>query len=219
MASVTIYHDLASTFSYPALELLYNHPTFTSTPLHVVPIFLGGVFQTTGNKPPPMIPAKREYLLLEFYRKCRKFSIPVRPEFPKKFPINSMNSQRAAVAVGLLYGEQEMSKVVREMGVAFWGKGEWNPEDKGDLEKVVAKILGSAEKAKKVMEIIGGQEVKAKLTENTQDSVKKGAFGGPWMVVKTADGKEVVAWGVDALDVVAEAIGKEWPPRDVKASL
>jgi 2-hydroxychromene-2-carboxylate isomerase len=53
-----------------------------------------------------------------------------------------------------------------------------------NLNAIVHTVVGSEEEAKKVVDRTKSEEVKKRLSENTDRSFKEGAFGLPWFVGK-----------------------------------
>ena len=55
----------------------------------------------------------------------------------------------------------------------------------------------SDEDAQKAVDGANSKEYKTKLNNNTDDALKKGAFGAPWFWVTNKDGKEEPFFGSD----------------------
>jgi 2-hydroxychromene-2-carboxylate isomerase len=165
-----------------------------------VPILLGGIFKSTNNKSPAEALAgvknKREFHQIETERFLKRFN--VRPYvWNPFFPVNTLNLMRAAVAAQL---EGVFEKYVE---AAFHHM--WREPKKMDDPEVAAKALSSSGlDGAKLLARAQEPEVKAKLLENTQSAVERGAFGSPTFFV----GKEMF-FGKEQLREVEEmASGK-----------
>lgn len=101
--SITLYYDLVSPFAYIAYYLLRvsppnpPHPSHSPTPQHsptfkdiditYIPVFLGGIMQATGNRPPLAVPEKAAWINRERIRWAAAFDIPIAESAPDGFPV------------------------------------------------------------------------------------------------------------------------------------
>jgi 2-hydroxychromene-2-carboxylate isomerase len=144
-----------------------------------VPILLGGIFKATNNKSPAETLAgvknKREFLAIETERFIKRFNVGPYVWNPF-FPVNTLNLMRAAVAAQL---EGVFEKYVE---AAFHHM--WREPKKMDDPEVAAKALSaSGLDGAKLLARAQDAGVKAKLIENTQSAVERGAFGSPTFFV------------------------------------
>jgi 2-hydroxychromene-2-carboxylate isomerase len=151
----------------------------TGAKFEYVPILLGGIFKATNNKSPAEtlagIKNKREFQALETERFVKRFRVKPYTWNPF-FPVNTLNLMRAAVAAQL---EGVFEKYVE---AAFHHM--WVEPKKMDDPDVAAKALASSGlDAAKLLARSQDPEVKAKLIENTQSAVERGAFGSPTFFV------------------------------------
>jgi 2-hydroxychromene-2-carboxylate isomerase len=151
----------------------------TGAKFEYVPILLGGIFKATNNKSPAEtlagIKNKREFQALETERFVKRFRVKPYTWNPF-FPVNTLNLMRAAVAAQL---EGVFEKYVE---AAFHHM--WVEPKKMDDPDVAAKALASSSlDAAKLLARSQDPEVKAKLMENTQSAVERGAFGSPTFFV------------------------------------
>jgi 2-hydroxychromene-2-carboxylate isomerase len=167
----------------------------TGVKFEYVPILLGGIFKATNNRSPAETLAgvknKREFHALETQRFVHRFQ--VRPYvWNPFFPVNTLNLMRAAVAAqveGVF--EQYVDAAFHHM---------WVEPKKMDDPEVAMKALGeSGLDAAKLFARAQEPEIKAKLIENTQRAVERGAFGSPTFFV----GKEMF-FGKEQLREVEE---------------
>ncbi|HET7888111.1 MAG TPA: 2-hydroxychromene-2-carboxylate isomerase [Bradyrhizobium sp.] len=144
-----------------------------------VPILLGGIFKATNNKSPAEtlagIKNKREFQAIETRRFLKRFG--VRPfTWNPFFPVNTLNLMRAAIAAHM---EGVFEKYVDAAFHHMWVE----PKKMDDPEVALAALASSGLDAKRLLVRAGDAEVKAKLIENTQNAVDRGAFGSPTFFV------------------------------------
>jgi 2-hydroxychromene-2-carboxylate isomerase len=169
----------------------------TRTKFEYVPILLGGIFKATNNKSPAETLAgvknKREFHALETERFVKRFG--VKPYIWNPFfPVNTLNLMRAAVAAQL---DGIFEKYVDAAFHHMWVE----PKKMDDPEVAAKAFTASGLDAAKLFARSQEPEVKAKLIENTQAAVERGAFGSPTFFV----GKEMF-FGKEQLREVEELI-------------
>ena len=162
-----------------------------------VPILLGGIFKATNNKSPAEslagIKNKPEFQVVETERFVRRFA--VKPYTPNPFfPVNTLNLMRAAVAAQF---EGVFEKYVDAAFHHMWIE----PKKMDDPEVALKALAGSGLEAAKLFARAQEPDVKAKLIENTQSAVERGAFGSPTFFV----GKEMF-FGKEQLREVEELV-------------
>jgi 2-hydroxychromene-2-carboxylate isomerase len=162
-----------------------------------VPVLLGGIFKATNNRSPAEslagIKNKPEFQMVETERFVRRFA--VRPYTPNPFfPVNTLNLMRAAVAARF---EGVFEKYVDAAFHHMWVE----PKKMDDPEVALKALAGSGLDAAKLLARAQEPEVKAKLIENTQAAVERGAFGSPTFFV----GKEMF-FGKEQLREVEELV-------------
>jgi 2-hydroxychromene-2-carboxylate isomerase len=162
-----------------------------------VPILLGGIFKSTNNKSPAETLAgvknKREFHQIETERFLKRFNVQPYVWNPF-FPVNTLNLMRAAVAA-------QLEGVFEEYVEAAFHHM-WREPKKMDDPEVAAKALSSSGlDGAKLLARAQEPEVKAKLLENTQSAVERGAFGSPTFFV----GKEMF-FGKEQLREVEEMV-------------
>ena len=169
----------------------------TGAKFEYVPILLGGIFKATNNKSPAEtlagIKNKREFHALETERFIKRFH--VKPYIWNPFfPVNTLNLMRAAVAAQL---EGVFEKYVDAAFHHMWVE----PKKMDDPEVAMKALSASGLDAAKLFARAQEPEVKAKLIENTQHAVERGAFGSPTFFV----GKEMF-FGKEQLREVEEMV-------------
>jgi 2-hydroxychromene-2-carboxylate isomerase len=169
----------------------------TGAKFQYVPILLGGIFKATNNKSPVETLAgvknKPAFMTLETERFVRRFKVKPYVWNPF-FPINTLNLMRAAVAAQL---EGVFEKYVEAAFHHMWVE----PKKMDDPEVAAKALSASGLDGAKLLTRAQEPEVKAKLIENTQAAVERGAFGSPTFFV----GQEIF-FGKEQLREVEELI-------------
>ena len=169
----------------------------TGTKFEYVPILLGGIFKATNNKSPAEtlagIKNKREFHALETERFVKRFGVKPYTWNPF-FPVNTLNLMRAAVAAQL---EGVFAEYVEAAFHHMWVE----PKKMDDPDVATQALAASGLDAAKLFARAQQADVKAKLIENTQAAVERGAFGSPTFFV----GKEMF-FGKEQLREVEELI-------------
>ena len=189
--------DFGSPNAYLSHQAIPAIEKRTGVRFDYVPVLLGGIFKSTNNKSPAEtfagIKNKREFHAVETERFVRRFKVQPYVWNPF-FPVNTLNLMRAAIAAQL---EGVFEKYVE---AAFHHM--WREPKKMDDPEVAAKALSSSGlDGAKLLARAQEPEVKAKLLENTQSAVERGAFGSPTFFV----GKEMF-FGKEQLREVEEMV-------------
>ncbi|GAC1622581.1 MAG: 2-hydroxychromene-2-carboxylate isomerase [Bradyrhizobium sp.] len=189
--------DFGSPNAFLSHEAISAIEKRTGAKFEYVPILLGGIFKATNNKSPAETLAgvknKREFHALETQRFVKRFQ--VRPYvWNPFFPVNTLNLMCAAIAA--------QAEGVFEPYVDAAFHHMWVDPKKMDDPEVATKALGeSGLDASKLFARAQEPDIKAKLIENTQRAVERGAFGSPTFFV----GKEMF-FGKEQLREVEELV-------------
>jgi 2-hydroxychromene-2-carboxylate isomerase len=169
----------------------------TGVKFEYVPVLLGGIFKATNNKSPAETLAgvknKREFHAIETERFIKRFGVKPYAWNPF-FPVNTLNLMRAAVAAQF---EGVFAEYVEAAFHHMWVE----PKKLDDPEVAAKALAASGLDAAKLLARSQDADVKAKLIENTQAAVERGAFGSPTFFV----GKEMF-FGKEQLREVEEMI-------------
>ena len=169
----------------------------TGVKFEYVPILLGGIFKATGNKSPAEslagIKNKPEFHALETERFVKRFAVKSYRPNPY-FPVNTLNIMRAAIAAQF---EGVFEKYVEAAFHHMWVE----PKKMDDPAVAAQALSASGLDAAKLFARAQDPDVKAKLIENTQGAVERGAFGSPTFFV----GKEMF-FGKEQLREVEEMV-------------
>jgi 2-hydroxychromene-2-carboxylate isomerase len=151
----------------------------TGAKFDYVPVLLGGIFKATNNKSPAETLAgvknKREFHALETERFIKRFQVQPAVWNPF-FPVNTLNLMRAAVAAQF---EGVFAAYVEAAFHHMWRE----PKKMDDLEIAVKALNSSGLDGAKLLARAQEADAKAKLIENTQSAVERGAFGSPTFFV------------------------------------
>jgi 2-hydroxychromene-2-carboxylate isomerase len=169
----------------------------TGVKFEYIPVLLGGIFKATNNKSPAETLAgvknKREFNAIETERFVKRFHVKPCIWNPF-FPINTLNLMRAAIAAQF---EGVFEKYVAAAFHHMWEE----PKKMDDPEVAVKALNASGLDGAKLFARAQDADVKAKLIENTQSAVERGAFGSPTFFV----GKEMF-FGKEQLREVEEMV-------------
>jgi 2-hydroxychromene-2-carboxylate isomerase len=189
--------DVGSPNAYLSHEAIPAIEKRTGTKFEYVPILLGGIFKATNNKSPAETLAgvknKPEYMKLETERFVTRFRVEPYVWNPF-FPVNTLNLMRAAIAAQF---EGVFEKYVEAAFHHMWRE----PKKMDDMDVAAKALTSSGLDAAKLLTRAQEPDVKAKLIENTQAAVERGAFGSPTFFV----GKEMF-FGKEQLREVEELV-------------
>jgi 2-hydroxychromene-2-carboxylate isomerase len=171
--------DVGSPNAFLSQEAIPAIEKRTKVKFEYVPVLLGGIFKATNNKSPAETLAgvknKREFHALETERFIKRFGVKPYTWNPF-FPVNTLHLMRAAVAAQL---EGVFDKYVDAAFHHMWVE----PKKMDDPEVALQALTASGLDAARLFARAQEADVKAKLIENTQNAVERGAFGSPTFFV------------------------------------
>jgi 2-hydroxychromene-2-carboxylate isomerase len=150
-----------------------------------VPVVLGAMLASTGNKGPAEIPAKREFTYRFVHWQAKRAGVPLR--FPPTHPFNPLHALRLAVAL------DARDEVVDAIFRAIWVEG--LAMDTPAALAPIARRFGIDD----VAAAIGAPTVKDRLRANTDGALAAGVFGVPTLSVGGLH-----FWGNDATPMLEE---------------
>ena len=158
--------------SYHAMPAMLER---TGATVNIIPCLLGGIFKSSGNKPPMLafadVPAKMAYQGVEIKRFLKKHGL-TRFQSNPHFPVNTLLLMRGAIAAEM---DGRLVEYI-EAGL----KHMWEDGLKMDDPEVFAQAMTEAGfDGQSLLERTQDPAVKAKLVENTQQAVERGVFGIP----------------------------------------
>ena len=171
--------DIGSPNAFLSHEAIPAIEQRTGVKFEYVPVLLGGIFKATNNKSPAEslagIKNKREFLAIETERFIKRFGVKPYTWNPF-FPVNTLNLMRAAVAAQM---EGVFEKYIEAAFHHMWVE----PKKMDDPEVAAKALASSGLDAAKLLARSQDADVRAKLIENTQAAVERGAFGSPTFFV------------------------------------
>ena len=190
--NIEFYFDFGSPTAYLAFTQLQLIAERQKANLIYCPILLGGVFKATGNNPPASVPAKGKYMMVDLQRYADKYKVPYKRN--PYFPINTLSLMRGAVSY------QEEGDFLKYVNVIF--QNMWiDPKNLNDEEVLKKVLIDNNFDINDFMKRISDQNIKNKLISNTENAVKKGAFGAPTIFV----GDEMF-FGQDRMEFIENSI-------------
>ncbi len=188
------YYDFGSPAAYLAHTQMQRLKADTGASVTFKPMLLGGVFQSTGNRPPIACEAKGRYVFDDFMRFAKRYGVPlVRND---NFPIITTTLMRGAVAL-LLKNDPRYDDYLNVIYKAIWVDNR-NLNDPAVVAQVLAE---NGFDAAALLAATQEQPVKDELKKRTEEAVGHGIFGAPSFIVNGE-----LFWGQDRLDFVHEAL-------------
>jgi 2-hydroxychromene-2-carboxylate isomerase len=193
---VEFFYDFTSPTAYLAWARLPAILERTGAKVIYRPMFLGGVMQATGNRPPGTLAAKAKWMSEDLKRWAKRFSTPF--QHNPHFPMMTLMVQRAAHS---WIDRPDFERYLAAIFTAAWQKRQ-NIADKETLAAIVTEAGFSASDFFAAVEDPTNKE---KLKATTDEAVARGVFGAPTFFVATPGGEEM-HFGQDRLDFVEEAL-------------
>ena len=188
--NIEFHFDFGSPTAYLAFTQLKIIAERNKTVIEYYPILLGGVFKATGNNPPASVPAKGQYMMTDLQRYADKYRVPY--ERNPFFPVNTLSLMRGAISY---QDEGDFIKYIEVMFKNMWIEPK-NLNDEDVLKKV---LIENNFDFDDFIKRITDQNVKNRLISNTENAVKKGAFGAPTIFVG-----DQMFFGQDRMEFVEE---------------
>lgn len=171
---IEFFYDFSSPYSYLAATQLEGLSARTGAPFEHKPFVLGAVFKATGNRMPAEVQAKAQWQLKDLASWAAGYGVPF--TFPDSFPIFALHAMRQTIAADEQGLGWELSKAIYR---AYWGEGR-DITDASLLGELAASVgLDPAALAARSE----SPEVKDRLRANTDDAIRRGAFGAPTFLV------------------------------------
>ncbi|MEO0682703.1 MAG: 2-hydroxychromene-2-carboxylate isomerase [Pseudomonadota bacterium] len=185
--------DFVSPTAYLAWFRLKGVVARTGAQMTPVPVFLGGIMQATGNRPPGTVEAKGRWMRADLEMWAAEHGIPLGRN--AHFPVNTLTILRGAT--GLL-GDPRFEAYCDACFRGVWRDG----RDMARPEEIAA-ALGEVIGAEELTALATDPANKARLKEATDGAVARGVFGAPSVFVD-----ERLFFGQDRLDWVERALAE-----------
>ncbi len=195
---IRFYFDFTSTFSYiavhkiDALAALYGRDVIWSA------VSLGHLFQDLSITPPPAIPAKFNYLKIDFPRSCAAAGLPC--NFPAVFP---PDVKRARYAFFMLKAKDEQLShaFARALPSRVFGQG----QSIATVDEIMAACTGlSGIKRADIEAAATDTGAKRSVIKAVAEAKDVGMCGAPFMIV---DGEPF--WGADRLGALESKLAQK----------
>ena len=189
---IDFYFDFSSPYGYIAASRIEALAARHGRAVSWRPVLLGVVFKTTGSVPLSSIPLKAEYARRDFERSARFHGVPYR--HPSVFPISALVPSRAFYWLRAHNPGRE-NELAKNLFHAYFVED----IDISGLTATAQICRSVGVDPAEVTAALQSQTVKDLLRAEVQQSIDRGVFGSPFIVV---DGEPF--WGVDRFDQVDE---------------
>lgn len=192
--TVEFFYDFTSPTAYLAWTRLPAIAQRTGARIIYRPMFLGGVMQTTGNRPPGTLPQKAKWMAADLQRWAKRFNTPYQPN--PHFPMMTLMVQRVASE---WVNRPDFDRYLAAIFNAAW-RDQKNIADKAVLAEVLTQAGFSPVEFFAAAENPSNKE---KLKATTDEAVERGVFGAPTFFIG-----EEMHFGQDRLDFVEESLAR-----------
>lgn len=237
---VDCYIDLNSIYSYFAFVHLVQHQeTLRSHKVdidfHVV--YLPALQQQSGNRVIWTVKARQHWLeQYELPRSKKDFGVP--EAAPPGGDLNNLFGfgqtslpLRALLAIKRAFPTDVFVAALYWLYHCFWTPPQQQIKDEGPLRQALiempTKFTGkiedgmgrqfSSSEVERVLKMAEGSEIKERLRKNTDDALKSGGFGAPWMLVRNEAGLVEPFFGSDRFSQIYEFLGLPFRPLELFA--
>ncbi len=186
-ASVALWFEFASTYSYPAVMRAEDVARERGVTLHWRPMLLGPIFAAQGleNSPFVLNPVKGAYMWRDLERVCEAEGLAFKR--PSRFPRGSLLAARIACEFA---DAPWVGDFIRGVYTGNFS----DDAEIDDPEFVAGLLTGLGEDPVGVIEAATTPEAKMALRTQTDIALKKGIFGAP-----TFEIGEELFWGHDRM--------------------
>jgi 2-hydroxychromene-2-carboxylate isomerase len=192
---VEFFFDVGSPYTYMAATQMNAFEKRTGANVIWRPFLLGGVFKATGNNMPARVPNKAMWMMKDLKHWAAHYGVSFK--MSSHFPINSLRPQRALVAAEKAEGQAAVAAFAMSLFQAYWVDDVDVSTDENIGRCATAAGLEGAAMIAGTLDPV----IKAELMTNSEEAVKRGAFGAPSFFV----GDELF-WGNDRLLLLEEYI-------------
>lgn len=202
------YFDVASPFSYIALERLLCHEKAWNLAIELCPAHLGTVLKSSGNFPPfSSSSVKQKYMVMDILRSARELQIPfnLRLNGP---PVSSFDNMAVLRALKTLLPQEDFLQVIRKLYIARFG----NTTLPDNIFIYMAPAHISQDTLDKAKAIAQTEEFKMAFEQEHADLVNNhGAFGMPWIIIqKPGESNLEYFWGSERMASIAHWLGPSY---------
>lgn len=190
--TIELYLDFISPYAYLAWTQLHALAERHEAVVEPRPILFAALLNANATKGPAEIPAKREWVFQDTFRRARYAGVPFAP--PPAHPFNPLLALRVASV--------DMDAAARRLTIDALYEATWAGGPGVTDPAVVGALLAEVGlPAAALLEAAATSEVKERVRARTDEALARGVFGVPTMF---AEGK--LFWGYDAFDHLERAL-------------
>lgn len=194
---IEFFFDCSSPWTYLAFHNIQPLAAELDEPIEWKPVLVGGIFNSVNPSVYAMreqpVPSKMNYMVkdLQDWAKLANLKICMPP---KIFPVNSVKAMRACL---WLAPQGQLVPFATAVFEAYWSREEDISKDHVLIN--ICEQLGID--TRDLLDGISRPEIKEQLKSNTEEAIKRGAFGSPTLFLG-----EDMYFGNDRLPLLKEAI-------------
>jgi 2-hydroxychromene-2-carboxylate isomerase len=174
VATIEFFFDFSSPYSYLASTQVETVAERAGATFEAKPFVLGAVFKESGNPVPANVPAKAVHMLNDLGAWAREYRVPFK--FNEIFPLNAIKAHRAVLAID----DQFLRwRAIQRIFKAFWVEG----ADIASPEVLTGLFAELGLDGAAILARTETQPIKDLLRANTDDALRRGAFGAPTFFV------------------------------------
>lgn len=176
-APIDFHFEFASPYGYLASTQIDAIGERHGREVRWLPVMLGAAMKATGARPLMQVPLKGPYTLRDLPRFARLLGVPF--EAPPVMPTNSLHASRACIWLEESEGSDAAKRLAKAILHAHWGEG--REIGRPELVADIAAEQGLEREA--VLAAVADPAVKERLKERTEESIERGVFGSPFIIV------------------------------------
>jgi 2-hydroxychromene-2-carboxylate isomerase len=170
--AIELFFDFISPYSYLAASKVRELGSRLDHEVIPRPVLLAGILGALGTKGPAEVPARRAYVVKDVIRAAHRAGVSL--AVPPTHPFNPLTALRVAALDGLEPAERWA--IIDALFTAAWSAG----QSIEGAERVAA-VLGPGRAP--LIARASTPEAKARLRQNTDEALARGAFGVPTLFV------------------------------------
>ena len=185
---VDFYFDFLSPYSFIASKLIQKQPWYPSL-IKFKPVSLPIIMTKSENKSPASVPAKLAWMRKDMKRTALMNGFEMKSPASFPFSVKYLNAAIASLS------EEQKSKAVNFIYDKVYGQGHFENNEEEHLQSLLKEGAG--------IELGNGwfERGWSEVTANSEEALKKGAFGVPTFVLYKDDQENgELFWGSDRID-------------------